>query len=350
MIRYCSSSFSQQLRQGLRSSKQCSVFVGLGFFSRSFGGISEANELEQGPAEKTLKEALVTRPLVRSSRTNSQVRHLKERGFDDIIEREKKLKIVLSIKELLWAEPSRCMTLLELGTHKDDIGFNGNGRLVEFLKRYPGVFTVHETAEFGKLPWFQLTPEAEVVAHEESDIRKSMDKEGVNKLRKLLMMSTDRTLALSKIAHLGRDLGLPDDFRRSLVYEYPMYFRVLESQDPLDVEGPKLELVRWSPRLAVTEDAKKAQEQSTNGKDNAFYRSFSDCLTGLDFCGSFTRLALLCSQALYQCRRILTRVNALGLTKLYAPHHTKARNPSTVDRCSLRNAQFFLFKSFCRSL
>lgn len=265
MIRYCSSSFSQQLRQGLRSSKQCSVFVGLGFYSRSFGGTSEANELEQGPAEKTLKEAPVTRPLARSSRTNSKVRHLKERGFDDIIEREKKLKIVLSIKELLWAEPSRCMTLLELGTHKDDIGFNGNGRLVEFLRRYPGVFTVHETAEFGKLPWFQLTPEAEVVAQEESDIQKSMDKEGVTKLRKLLMMSTDRTLALSKIAHLGRDLGLPDDFRESLVYEYPMYFRVLENQDLVDVEGPKLELVRWSPRLAVTEDAKKAQEQSTNG-------------------------------------------------------------------------------------
>lgn len=270
MIRYCSSSFSQQLRQGLRSSKQCSVFVGLGFYSRSFGRISEANEPEQGPAKQTLKEAPVTRPLVRSSRTNSEVRHLKERGFDDIIEREKKLKIVLNVKELLWAEPSRCMTLLELGTHKDDIGFNGNGRLVEFLKRYPAVFTVHETAEFGKLPWFQLTPEAEVVADEESNIRKSMDKEGVIKLRKLLMMSTDRTLSLSKIAHLGRDLGLPDDFRKSLVYEYPMYFRVLESQDPLDVEGPKLELVRWSSRLAVTEeDAKKAQNQSTHGKYHA---------------------------------------------------------------------------------
>jgi hypothetical protein len=74
------------------------------------------------------------------------------------------------------------------------------------------------------------------------------------------MMSSDNTLSLSKIAHLGRDLGLPDNFRKSLVYEYPMYFHVVESKDPLDFEGPKLELVRWSTRLAVTEIEKKAQE------------------------------------------------------------------------------------------
>ena len=74
-------------------------------------------------------------------------------------------------------------------------------------------------------------------------------------------MSSEKTLALSKIAHLGQDLGLSDDFRSSLVHEYSMYFWVVGSKDPLDVEGPKLELVRWSTRLAVTKVEKKAQEQ-----------------------------------------------------------------------------------------
>ena len=53
------------------------------------------------------------------------------------------LKIVLNM-DLLGAEPSRSMTLLDLGKSKDDIGFKGKGRLVLFLKRYPGVFRVHE--------------------------------------------------------------------------------------------------------------------------------------------------------------------------------------------------------------
>lgn len=228
--------------------------VELGHHLRSFATITGARDLT---GVETLRETpRKSRPL---GRTGSIVRHLKERGFDDIIEKEKKLRIVLGIKEHLGAEPSRCMTLLELGKRKDDIGFKGDGRLIAFLKRYPSVFRVHETAEFGKLPWFQFTPEAEAVFDEELAIRKGMDAEVVIKLRKLLMMSRDKTLALSKIVHLGRDLGLPDDFRKSFVYEYPMYFRVKESKDPLDVEGDKLELVRWSGRLAVTEHESKTQ-------------------------------------------------------------------------------------------
>lgn len=261
--------FSQQLWRGLQFDMKCSadcnarIAVEFGHRSRSFGAISRAKELETvGTGEETLEEASrksVNRPFRRTG--SSTVRHLKERGFDDIIEKDKKLRIILSIKDLLGVEPSRSMTILDLGESKDDIGFKGNGRLVAFLKRYPSVFRVHETAEFGKLPWFQFTPEAEAAFDEELEIRKRMDTEVVTKLRKLLMMSSDKSLALSKIAHLGRDLGLPDDFRKSLVYEYPGFFRVVGSKDPLDVEGPKLELVGWSSRLAVTEDEKKAQDQ-----------------------------------------------------------------------------------------
>ena len=227
-----------------------------GHYSRPYCSVTE--ELERGAVEEAARKDV--RSLSPRSRTSSNVKHPKERGFDDIIEKEKKLKIVLGIKDLLAAEPSRSMTLLELGKSKEDIGFKGNGRLVAFLKRYPGVFRVHETAAFGKLPWFQLTPEAEAAFEEESQIRNRVHNEAVTKLRKLLMMSSDNTLSLSKIAHLGRDLGLPDNFRKSLLYEYPMYFQVIESKDPLDFEGPKLELVRWSTRLAVTEIEKKAQE------------------------------------------------------------------------------------------
>ena len=233
-----------------------------GCYSRKFSSIGVAEDFK-GTIEETLnpRKFSSNRPLGSSRRTGSSVKRPKERCFDDIIEKEKMLKIVLNIKDLLGAEPSRSMTLLDLGKSKDDIGFKGKGRLVAFLKRYPGVFRVHETAALGKLPWFQFTPEAEVAFEEELDIRKGMDNEVVTKLRKLLMMSSEKTLALSKIAHLGRDLGLPDDFRSSLVHEYPMYFRVVGSKDPLDVEGPKLELVRWSTRLAVTEVEMKAQEQ-----------------------------------------------------------------------------------------
>lgn len=193
--------------------------------------------------------------------TSLRVRQFKEWDYDDIIEREKKLKIVIRIKELLVAEPSRSMTLQDLGKCRDYIGLTGGRRIIAFLKKFPAVFKLHETVEeAGKLPWFCLTPEAEAIYEEELEVRKGMKVELLTKLRKLLMMSSNRRLLLVKIAHLAQDLGLPDDFRKSFVYKYPKYFRVVDGEDVTNDEGRLLELVKWSDRLAVTEADRKAQE------------------------------------------------------------------------------------------
>jgi len=193
--------------------------------------------------------------------TSLRVRQIKEWDYDDIIEREKKLKIVIRIKELLVAEPSRSMTLQDLGKCRDYIGLTGGRRIIAFLKKFPAVFKLHETVEeAGKLPWFCLTPEAEAVYEEELEVRKGMKVELLTKLRKLLMMSSNRRLLLVKIAHLAQDLGLPDDFRKSFVYKYPKYFRVVDGEDVTNDEGRLLELVKWSDRLAVTEADRKSQE------------------------------------------------------------------------------------------
>lgn len=193
--------------------------------------------------------------------TSLRVKQIKEWDYDDIIEREKKLKIVIRIKELLVAEPSRSMTLQDLGKCRDYIGLTGGRRIIAFLKKFPAVFKLHETVEGdGKLPWCCLTPEAEAICEEELEVRKGMKVELLTKLRKLLMMSSNRRLLLVKIAHVAQDLGLPDDFRKSFVYKYPKYIRVVDGEDVTNDEGRLLELVKWSPRLAVTEADKKAQE------------------------------------------------------------------------------------------
>lgn len=191
--------------------------------------------------------------------TSLRVRQLKEVDFDDIIEREKKLKIVLKVKDLLLADPEDSMTLQDLGKCRDYIGLTGNKRIIAFLKRYPGVFTVHENVEPGKLPWFEFTAEADAICDEELEIRKNMKVEVVTKLRKLLMMSNDKRLLLGKVAHIARDLGLPEDFRQRLVHKYPRYFRVIEGEDATNEDGRILELVKWSDRLAVTEEEQRVR-------------------------------------------------------------------------------------------
>lgn len=212
--------------------------------------------------------------------TSLRVRQLKEVDFDDIIEKEKKLKIVLKVKELLLADLETFMTLQDLGKCRDYIGLTGNKRIIAFLKRYPGVFIVHEKVEPGKLPWFQLTPEAEAICEEEREIRKGMKVEAVTKLRKLLMMSNDKRLLLGKIAHIARDLGLPEDFRTRLVYKYPKYFRVVEGEDATNADMRILELVKWSDRLAVTSEEQKVRDTMEKNELGTFPFVFS-LITGV---------------------------------------------------------------------
>lgn len=206
--------------------------------------------------------------------TSLRVRQLKEVDFDDLIEKEKKLKIVLKVKDLLTADTEQFMTLQDLGKCRDYIGLTGNKRIIAFLKRFPGVFIVHEKVEPGKLPWAQLTPEAEAICEEEREIRKGMKVEAVTKLRKLLMMANDKRLHLGKIAHIAKDIGLPEDFRSRLVYKYPKYFRVVPGEDVTNVDMRLLELVKWSDRLAITVEEQKVRDlMEENGLGKTFFLS-----------------------------------------------------------------------------
>ncbi len=214
--------------------------------------------------------------------TSMRIREIKEHDYDDILEREKKLKMAWRIKDLLVKQPQWSMTLLELGKNRDDIGFPRKKQFLSFLKRLPAIFQVEEDEDEDNARMlllsthFHLTPEAEALCKEECRIQEQMKPELVDKLRKLLMMSSSRQLALGKVAHLAQALGLPADFRKALVHQYPQYFRVVESAEVSPEEGPVLELVQWNNELAITAADKKLQEmmsQSSSGTASYIYCS-----------------------------------------------------------------------------
>lgn len=88
----------------------------------------------------------------------------------------------------------------------------------------------------------------EELIEEEKAIWDSLEADRVNKVRKLLMISKDRRIALSKIHHCRLLFGIPDDFRDRVV-RYPDYFRVVVGSDGKRM----LELVNWDPNLAVSQ-------------------------------------------------------------------------------------------------
>lgn len=182
------------------------------------------------------------------------VKRRKELPFDNVIQRDKKLKLVLKIRKILMSQPDRIMALRELGRFRRALGLQKKRRFIALLKKFPAVFEIVEEGAYSLR--FKLTPEAEKLYLEEMKIRNEMEDLLIIKLRKLLMMSIDKRILLEKIAHLKTDFGLPLEFRDTICQRYPQYFKVVPTG-----RGPALELTHWDPELAVSA-AELAEEEN----------------------------------------------------------------------------------------
>ncbi|KAH7300031.1 hypothetical protein KP509_24G041500 [Ceratopteris richardii] len=173
------------------------------------------------------------------------IRRRKNFPLDSVVQRQKKLKTVTAIKDILIKEPGMVMSLKRLGRFRKKLRLSGKRKVIVLLKKFPAVFEVFE--EGVNSLYFRLTQEAEDQVFEEIRLKGDLESRGVMKIRKMLMMSINKTLLLSKIDHLKRDLGLPDDYRGCMIGNYPQYFKVVET-----AEGTALELTSWDPELAIS--------------------------------------------------------------------------------------------------
>ncbi|MED6180150.1 pseudoprotein wtf element Wtf1 [Stylosanthes scabra] len=181
------------------------------------------------------------------------VKRRKELPFDNVIQRDKKLKFVLKIRKILVSQPNRIMSLKQLGKFRRDLRLDKRRRLIALLRKFPAVFEIMEEGVYSLK--FKMTPEAERLYFEELKVRNEMEDLVVTKLRKLLMMSLEKRILLEKIAHLRTDLGLPPEFRDTVCHRYPQYFKVVATE-----RGPALELTHWDPELAVSAAELSAEE------------------------------------------------------------------------------------------
>ncbi|KAL7110034.1 hypothetical protein ACP275_06G212300 [Erythranthe tilingii] len=123
------------------------------------------------------------------------------------------------------------------------------------IRRYPTIFELftiptpptpfHATGSLTQL-CVRLTPAAAALAKKEIDLKKCMSISLAAKLQKLLMLASPyHRLLLSKLVHLGPDLGLPVNFRSHLCNDHPDKFKVVDTS-----YGRALQLVTWDSDLA----------------------------------------------------------------------------------------------------
>jgi len=188
------------------------------------------------------------------------IARVKEPLFDNVLEKEKQIRIIFRIRELLMRRPLRAMEIVDLAGKRRFIGLRGDKNLSKFLRRYPGIFEVLKEGPHSRA--FGLTEQAERLYDEEVRLKQEMEDRSVGVLRKLLMLSIRRRLPLALLGQLANDLGIPDNFESDLVPRYPQFFRVEEAAD---ASRRLLALVSWDPSLAVSFAQKDLQEIESGG-------------------------------------------------------------------------------------
>ncbi|CAA7062060.1 unnamed protein product [Microthlaspi erraticum] len=162
--------------------------------------------------------------------------------LDKAIDLKKKPTLILQLKSILQTQKHGSILLRDLEKH---VGFVHKWNLMAAIEKYPSIF--HVGGGNREPPFVTLTEKAKKIAALECEATESMEPILVNNLRKLLMMSVDCRVPLEKVEFFQSAMGLPQDFKSSLIPKYPEFFS-------LKVVNGKVNLLleNWDSSLAVT--------------------------------------------------------------------------------------------------
>ena len=68
--------------------------------------------------------------------------------FDNVIQRDKKLKLVLKIRKILVSQPNRIMSFRELGKYRRELGIDKKRWFIALLRKFLVVFDIEEEGVF----------------------------------------------------------------------------------------------------------------------------------------------------------------------------------------------------------
>ncbi|XP_047321607.1 protein WHAT'S THIS FACTOR 9, mitochondrial [Impatiens glandulifera] len=185
------------------------------------------------------------------------IKWVSDRALDHAVERERNLNPLLILKNLIKSEPTKTLPLSIITEKRQSLGILL--RPIELIRTYPSVFEEFLPGGIQINPHVKLTPEVLHIDSEEQLVYQSdtYKKKVADRLLKLLMLGRTHKLPLHIIDRLSWDLGLPQDYIKSIVPEFPDYFQVTHQKNG----DSSLELVCWSDELAVSSMEKMAMSK-----------------------------------------------------------------------------------------
>ncbi|KAK9276309.1 hypothetical protein L1049_005840 [Liquidambar formosana] len=184
----------------------------------------------------------------------SSVKIVRSPSLDKHVVKQNKIRFVQKLRTLLLSKPKHYMPLHILSKCRSYLSLSRPRSILRMIHRYPTIFELftipvpptplNATKSLSQL-CVRLTPAAAALATKESNLKKDISVTLAAKLQKLLMLSSHRRLLLSKLVHVGPDLGLPPNFRSRLCNAHPDKFKTVDTS-----YGRALELVSWDSHLA----------------------------------------------------------------------------------------------------
>lgn len=132
------------------------------------------------------------------------------------------------------------------------------GKALNWLKKYSCCFEVYLQDDEH---YCRLTKPMMFLVEEEESVKEMQELVLAERLAKLLMMSFNKRLNVTKLNELKRNFGIPDDYLISIIPKYTEMFRVVNYGGRRN--SMEIELVSWHPNLAVS-----AVEASAHKRDS----------------------------------------------------------------------------------
>ncbi|CAH9070554.1 unnamed protein product [Cuscuta epithymum] len=201
---------------------------------------------------------------------NVKLKWVKDSVLDTTVAGRRELKAASILLSVIASEPQLWLPIYHLPRQ---LGLPLDLKLSTFLRRYPNIFEEFYRRDSGgtPVPCYRLTSDALEVHQKEIEIRRLCHMDIVNRLRKLLMITKDRTLPLQTLDQLKWDMGLPNDYRKLFTNNASELFSFVRLCD--DRVG--LKLLLWDDSLAVSHlEMKSLMKDGTLGFPIGFTRGF----------------------------------------------------------------------------
>ncbi|MED6188483.1 hypothetical protein PIB30_086387 [Stylosanthes scabra] len=181
---------------------------------------------------------------------------VRDTHLDKLVTNMSKLRLILGIHTFMSSRKRGTFISLQLMSRWRNI-LGLNVPIGSFLRQYPHIFEVF-LHPVRKNPCCRITRNMKELILMERDVVRKNELEVVKRVKKLLMMSVNGMLRVHALRMIKRELGLPDDFRDSILGKHSDEFRLVD----LEV----VELVRENGEFGAVAEVERWREKEYTEK------------------------------------------------------------------------------------